>query len=71
MVEFIADRELVSGAATNWDVIPELQIPINTRMHLLGNLGFRFPANHTAGRPRQLMFYVLWDWVDGGLLQGW
>ena len=68
-VEFIADREL-TGATTNWDVIPQVQIPINKRMHLLGNLGVKLPANDTEGRPRQLLFYVLWDWVDGGLLQG-
>ena len=40
-------------------------------MHILGNLGFRIPANNSANRSRQLMFYVLWDWVDGSLLQGW
>jgi mono/diheme cytochrome c family protein len=71
MVELIADRDLVSGATTNVDVIPELQIPMSKRMHILGNIGFKFPANNTEGRPRQVMFYVLWDWVDGGLLQGW
>jgi mono/diheme cytochrome c family protein len=71
MVELVADRELVTGATTNWDIIPELQIPINKRMHLLGNVGFRFPVNNTADRPRQFLFYVLWDWVDGGLLDGW
>lgn len=71
IVEFIADRDLVDGAATNWDVVPEIQIPLNRRMHILGSVGFRIPANNTAGRPRQLLFYVLWDWVDGGLLQGW
>jgi mono/diheme cytochrome c family protein len=71
MVELIADRELVSGATTNWDVVPQLQIPINKRMHLLGNLGMRLPANNRDERPRQVLFYVLWDWVDGGLLQGW
>jgi mono/diheme cytochrome c family protein len=71
IVEFIADRDLVSGATTNWDIIPELQMPMNKRMHILGNVGFKFPANNTAGRPRQLLFYVLWDWADGGLLQGW
>src|SRR5262249_20179863 len=71
IVEFIADRDLVSGATTNWDIIPELQIPMSKRMHILGNVGFKFPANNTAGRPRQLLFYVLWDWADGGLLQGW
>ncbi len=71
IVEFIADRELVSGTTTNWDVVPQIQIPLNTRMHVLGNVGLRFPVNNTASRPRQLMFYVLWDWADGGLLQGW
>ncbi len=71
MVEFIADRELVSGAVTNWDIVPEMQIPISKRLHLLGSLGVKLPANHTEDRPRQLLFYVLWDWVDGGLLQGW
>jgi mono/diheme cytochrome c family protein len=71
IVEFVADRELESGAATNWDIVPEIQIPINTRMHILGNLGFKFPVNNTEGRQKQVMFYVLWDWMDGGLLQGW
>lgn len=71
MVEFIGDRELVSDATTNWDVIPEIQIPLSKRMHILGSLGVKLPANHTEDRPRQVMFYVLWDWVDGGLTQGW
>jgi hypothetical protein len=38
---------------------------------VLGNIGFRFPVNNTAVRPRQFMFYVLWDWFDGSLLEGW
>ena len=71
MMEIIADRDLVSGATTNWDIMPEIQIPMSKRMHILGNIGFRIPANHTEGRQKQVMFYVLWDWVDGGLLQGW
>jgi mono/diheme cytochrome c family protein len=71
MVEFIADRDLVAGAVTNWDIVPQIQIPMSKRMHVLGSIGFRIPANNTAGRQKQLMFYVLWDWVDGGLLQGW
>jgi hypothetical protein len=71
MVEVIADREMVSGAPTNWDVMPEIQIPINKRMHILGNIGYRIPVNNTADRPKQLMIYLLWDWVDGGLTEGW
>jgi mono/diheme cytochrome c family protein len=71
MLEVLGDRDLVSGATTNWDVLPEIQIPLSKRLHILGNVGLRFPVNNTADRPRQFLFYVLWDWVDGGLLQGW
>ena len=71
MVEFIADREFETGARTNWDVLPELQMPISKRMHLLGSVGVRIPVNNTVGRQRQVLFYALWDWMDGGLLQGW
>ena len=71
IVEFVAERDLVSGGTTNWDVVPELQIPLSKRMHILGNVGVRFPANNTGGRPRHVLFYVLWDWMDGGLTQGW
>ena len=71
MIELVADRDLVQGAATNWDIVPEIQIPMSKRMHILGSLGVRVPVNNTEGRQKQLMFYVLWDWADGGLLQGW
>jgi mono/diheme cytochrome c family protein len=71
MVELIVDRDLVEGASTNVDAVPEIQIPINKRMHILGNVGFRIPVNNGADRPKQLMFYVLWDWMDGGLTDGW
>ena len=67
MMEFIADRDLVSGAKTNWDVVPQLQIPLNKRMHILGNVGVRMPVNNTAGRAAQFMFYLLWDFADGSL----
>jgi hypothetical protein len=71
MVEFLADRDLVSGATTNWDIVPEVQIPMSKRLHILGNVGVRLPLNDIADRSKQFMFYVLWDWVDGGLKDGW
>ena len=71
MAEFIYDRDLVSGAKNNWDVIPEIQIPLSKRLHILGGLGLRIPVNNTADRSKQLMFYVLWDYVDGGVTKGW
>jgi mono/diheme cytochrome c family protein len=71
MVEVIADRDFLTGARTNWDLVPEIQIPINKRMHILANIGYRVPVNDRADRPSQLLFYLLWDYVDGGLVEGW
>ncbi len=71
MVEFLADRDLQTGARTNWDVLPEFQVTLSQRQHVRADFGVRVPANHTSGRPVQLMFYVLWDWFDGALRDGW
>ncbi len=71
MIEFVADRDLATGARTNWDVVPECQVTLSARQHVRANLGVRVPATNTAGRPVQLMFYLLWDWQDGKLTEGW
>jgi hypothetical protein len=71
MFEFLADRDLVSGARTNWDLLPEVQTSLNKRHHIRASFGVRVPATNTAGRSTQFMFYVLWDWFDGGLKEGW
>jgi len=71
MIELLADRDFGSGARTNWDLLPQLQVTLSTRQHIMANFGVRIPATNTAGRPVQLMFYLLWDWFDGGLWDGW
>ncbi len=71
MVELVADRDLVDGDKTNWDVVPEMQVTISRRQHVRGDVGWRSPVTNTAGRPRQLLFYLLWDWADGKLTEGW
>jgi len=71
MVEFLADRDLADGAKTNWDVLPEMQVTLSKRQHIRADFGVRFPVNNTAGRPVQLLFYLLWDWQDGKLSAGW
>ena len=71
MVEFLADRDLMDGAKTNWDALPQMQVTISRRQHIRADLGLRVPVNNTAGRPTQLTFYVLWDWQDGRLNEGW
>src|SRR5262245_15566532 len=71
MVEFIADHEFETGARTNWDIVPQMQVALNKRQHVRLNVGIRTPMNNTFGRDTQLMFYVLWDFFDGGLREGW
>ena len=71
MVEFLADRNLQTGARTNWDVMPEFQVTLSKRQHVRFDVGLRLPATNTSGRQTQVVFYLLWDWLDGKLLEGW
>ncbi len=71
MFEFLAERDLETGAKTEWDVLPEMQVTISRRQHIRADLGLRIPATNTAGRDKQIVFYLLWDWQDGRLNEGW
>lgn len=71
MFEFIANRDLMTGAKTDWDLVPQIQVTISHRQHIRGDLGLRIPANDTTGRRKQIVFYLLWDWQDGRLNEGW
>ena len=71
MTELIMTRDFETGAKTNWDIIPEMQVTLSKRQHVRANLGVKVPVNNTANRPVQLMFYLLWDWADGKLTEGW
>jgi mono/diheme cytochrome c family protein len=71
MFEFLGAKDLVDNAKTNWDVLPQMQVTISKRQHIRANLGVRIPVNNTAGRQVQVMFYLLWDWFDGRLNEGW
>lgn len=71
MVEFLGDRDLVSGARTNWDVVPEMQVTLNQRQHVRLGMGVRTPMTNTGGRSSQLTFYLLWDTFDGAFWEGW
>jgi len=71
MVELLGARELEEDATTHWDIVPQLQVTLPTRQHVRVALGVRLPLDHFADRPTQLMCYLLWDWFDGSLLEGW
>jgi hypothetical protein len=71
MVEILGARELVSGETTQWDLLPEIQVTLNRRQHIMLNAGVRFPLTDAEARSTQLLVYLLWDWFDGGLFAGW
>jgi mono/diheme cytochrome c family protein len=71
MIGVLAARELVSGEEINWDLVPQIQVTLNTRQHIRFNIGVRSPLNNSSHRDTKVMLYLLWDWFDGGLFEGW
>lgn len=71
MLELLGARDLVSGADTKWDAVYELQVTLSRRQHVMLNAGVRTPLTDPDERPTEVLFYVLWDWFDGGLFAGW
>lgn len=70
MVEILGARELESGAETEWTLVPQMQVTLNRRQHIMLNVGVTVPLDD-PGRHSQVIVYVLWDWFDGGLWDGW
>jgi len=71
MVELLGAREFESGAKAAWDVLPQVQVSLNTRQHIMLNVGVRLPVTDTDTRQTTVLFYLFWDWFDGGLADGW
>jgi mono/diheme cytochrome c family protein len=71
MVEVLGARELEDGAETSWDLVPQLQVTLSTRQHIMVNGGLRIPVNRREERGTDVVVYLLWDWFDGGFFSGW
>lgn len=71
MLELLGSRELEKGAATQWDIVPQMQVTLNRRQHIMLNVGVRVPLTSRSSRNSQVITYLLWDWFDGGFLEGW
>jgi mono/diheme cytochrome c family protein len=59
------------GGATEWDVVPQVQVSLSKLQHILLNVGVRIPVNEREERKPQFLTYFLWDWFDGGLFEFW
>ena len=70
-IEILGRQEMASGARTDWDVVPQLQVSLSTLQHILVSAGYRIPVTNTSGRSGQFVFYFIWDWYDGGLFDHW
>jgi len=71
MLEVLGTRELTGGADTEWDVVPQFQVTLSTRQHVMAAAGWRIPVTQRDSRVNEFVFYLLWDWYDGRLLEGW
>jgi len=71
MVELLSTVSLGEHSKANWSVVPQVQLSLNKRQHILLNGGMRLPLNDSDQRSSQVVMYVLWDWFDGGLFDGW
>lgn len=71
MLEVLGAKPLTSGAETEWDIVPELQVTLSKRQHIRAGAGFRVPVNDRPNRTGSFVFYLLWDWFDGRIREGW
>ena len=71
MIEFAAARVLEQGRRPEWDILPQLQVSLSKRQHVLLSGGVRIPLSEREGRHAQVLTYLLWDWFDGGWRDGW
>ncbi len=70
MMEVLAKREMETGVDIHWDLVPQVQITLNTRQHIMLNVGYAFPLGEDD-RNQRWAVYLLWDWFDGGFAEGW
>jgi hypothetical protein len=60
-----------AGGASEWDVVPQIQVSLSKLQHVLVSVGVRVPLNEREERKPEFLTYLLWDWFDGGLFQFW
>ena len=71
MLEVVGARELESAARSQWDLVPQMQVTLSKRQHIMISGGLQVPVTGRDERASQFLTYFLWDWYEGGLLDGW
>jgi hypothetical protein len=72
MLELVTTR-VFARRQPDWevDLAPQLHVALSRRQHVRLSFGARVPLTQTAERPVRALLFVLWDWYDGGLAEGW
>lgn len=71
MLEILLARPLGHDAKAAWDLLPGMQVTLNARQHVRLAGGVRLPVTDADVRKKSVIVYLLWDWYEGGFLQGW
>ncbi|MEP7344424.1 MAG: cytochrome c, partial [Gemmatimonadaceae bacterium] len=71
MMELTASRSIDRHEKPVLDLIPQMQVTLSRRQHIKASIGMRLPVTERTTRTRELLAYVIWDWFDGGLFDGW
>jgi mono/diheme cytochrome c family protein len=60
-----------AGEASEWDLVPQMQVSLSKLQHVMIAGGVRIPLNGRDERHPQVVTYFLWDWFDGSLFDFW
>jgi hypothetical protein len=71
IVELLGAREIGGNEKVEWDLVPQMQVALSRRQHIMISAGVRFPLTDRREREVQVLAYLLWDWFDGGFFDGW
>ncbi len=72
MVEVLGTAEFADEETEYaWDLLPQMQVTLNKRQHIMLNVGVLLPLTDASARQTKLLVYLLWDWFDGGFFDGW
>jgi len=71
MLEVLGSLAVEEPSAVHWDLAPQLQVSLSTRQHIALGLATRIPVEPGNDRAIGVWAYLLWEWFDGGLGEGW
>lgn len=72
MIEVLGESEITDETTTaDWNLVPGFQLALSKRQHIRLGAGLSIPVTDADTRPLDCMVYLIWDWYDGGFMEGW